>query len=291
MKIKNSEISIVLPAKNEEEALKKLLPILIQLYGDAEIIIVNDGSTDDTLKLCENFNIKVINHPYSMGNGASVKSGVRESTREYIVFMDADGQHDPAEISSLVEKMGEGFDMVVGARSASSQASLGRLCANSFYNWFASFMVGQKVDDLTSGFRIARAAYMKEILYLLPNGFSYPTTATMAFFRSGYRVGYLPVNVTRRVGQSHIRPIRDGIRFLLILFKIGTLYSPLKIFFPISSIIFFTGLSYYLYTYITISRFTNMSALLLTTSVIIFLMGLLSEQITMLLYQRMHNKE
>jgi hypothetical protein len=176
--------------------------------------------------------------------------------------------------------------MVVGARSASSQASVGRLCANTLYNWFASFMVGQKIEDLTSGFRAVRAEKFKKFLYLLPNGFSYPTTCTMAFFRSGYSVGYIPIEANKRIGKSHIKLLKDGIRFLLILFKIGTLYSPLKIFFPLSLISLLTGMLYYVYTFMAMGRFTNMSALLFTTSVTIFLMGLISEQITSLLYSK-----
>lgn len=291
MENNKSGISIILPARNEEEGLRKLLPSLVELYPGAEIIVVNDGSADETSSLCKNFNVKVIDRPCCMGNGAAVKAGARLAVGDILVFMDADGQHRPEDIKKLLEKIAQGYDMVVGARSSSSQATFGRLCANTFYNWFASLMVGQKVADLTSGFRAVRADKFREFLYLLPNGFSYPTTCTMAFFRSGYPVGYVPVTVEKRIGNSHIRIFRDGVRFLLILFKIGSLYSPLKIFFPLSAITFFLGLMLYLYTFLTIGRFTNMSALLFTTSITIFLMGLVSEQITMLMYQRKLDKE
>jgi glycosyltransferase involved in cell wall biosynthesis len=284
-------LSIIIPARNEQQGLARLLPALLQQYGESEIIVVDDGSDDETVQIVKQHGVNVIvSHPYSMGNGAAIKTGVRAATGDILVFMDADGQHLPEFIDVLLAKLDEGFDMVVGARSSSSQATFGRLCANSFYNWFASLMVGQKVEDLTSGFRAVKADKFREFLYLLPNGFSYPTTCTMAFFRSGYPVGYVPVTVEKRIGKSHIRIFRDGVRFLLILFKIGSLYSPLKIFFPISAITFAMGLMLYLYTYITIGRFTNMSALLFTTSVTIFLMGLVSEQITMLLYQRKDTK-
>jgi len=282
----NPKISIVIPAKNELAGLKNILPKICQLYPDYEIIVIDDGSIDGTEQLCKSNDVTVVRHPYSKGNGAAIKSGARVASGEFLVFMDADGQHDPGNISELLIKMEEGFDMVVGARSASSQASMGRLCANTFYNWFATFMVGQKVEDLTSGFRIVRAEHFRKFLHLLPNGFSYPTTCTMAFFRSGYSVGYVPIEANKRAGKSHIKLVKDGVRFLLILFKIGTLYSPLKIFFPISALSFTTGLMYYLYTYMTMGRFTNMSALLFTTSVTIFLMGLISEQITNLIYDK-----
>lgn len=282
----DNKLSIILPAKNEAIALETFLPKLRALYPESQILVVDDGSTDNTIGICNDNSIDVISHVYSMGNGAAIKTGARAAIGDIFVFMDADGQHKPEDIKLLLDKISQGVDMVVGARSSSSQASVGRLCANTFYNWFASLMVGHKVKDLTSGFRAVRADYFKKFLYLLPNGFSYPTTSTMAFFRSGYSVGYVPIEVNDRIGKSHIKLIKDGVRFLLILFKIGTLYSPLKIFFPLSVISFSIGLSYYLYTFITVGRFTNMSALLFTTAIIIFLMGLISEQITSLMYNQ-----
>lgn len=279
-------ISVILPALNEGESLRNLLPNIVNELPGAEIIVVDDGSNDDTKDICDHKNIRCVSHPYTKGNGAAIKTGARIAKGDVIVFMDADGQHDPKDIHKLLKKIDEGYDMAIGARAASSQASIGRLCANSFYNWFASFIVGQKIEDLTSGFRAVRATFFKEFLYLLPNGFSYPTTCTMAFFRSGYSVAYLPIEARKRIGTSHIKIFKDGVRFLLILFKIGTLYSPLKIFLPLSFFSFVTGCSYYLYTYISMERFTNMSALLFTTAILIFLMGLVSEQITNLTYNR-----
>jgi glycosyltransferase involved in cell wall biosynthesis len=226
----------------------------------------------------------VIRHPYSKGNGAAVKSGARAARGEILVFLDADGQHDAEDIPRLLEAMVD-CDLVVGSRSPSTHANLGRRVANGFYNWLAGYMTGQRVLDLTSGFRAARAAKFREFLYLLPNGFSYPTTSTMAFFRAGYSVTYVPIHAGIRTGKSHIRPLQDGLRFLLIIFKVGTLYSPLKLYFPISGMFFLVGMAYYLYTYLTTSRFTNMGALMLTTAVLVFLIGLVSEQITQLNYR------
>jgi len=279
-------ISIIIPTYNEAHGLRQVLPELFNQYPGAEIIVVDDGSTDDSGKVCEEWNVKHIKHPYNMGNGAAVKSGARAATGSILVFMDADGQHTPDEINTMLEKLDDGYDMVVGARSRKSQASLGRLLGNSLYNKFASWIVGHNIEDLTSGFRAVRAKHFKEFLHLLPNGFSYPSTITMAFFRSGYPVNYVPINVSRRVGNSHIKPMKDFVRFLLIIFRIGTLYAPLKIFLPISVANFVMGLGYYLYTYTVSGRFTNMSALLFIASLLIFLIGLISEQITMLLYQK-----
>ncbi len=277
--------SIILPAKNEAASLETLLPKLVKAHPNAEIIVVNDGSTDNTLFICEENNVKVVSHPYGIGNGAAIKTGARNATGEVLVFMDADGQHKPEDINRLLQKINEGYDLVVGARSKKSQASIFRGLANSFYNKLSSYVTSRPIKDLTSGFRAARADKFKEFLYLLPNGFSYPTTSTMAFFRAGYTVTYIPIEAPKRIGKSHINLIRDGVRFVLIIFKVGTLYSPLKLFLPISFFTFSLGFSYYLYTYITAERFTNMTALMFTTAMLMFFMGLISEQITALMYR------
>jgi glycosyltransferase involved in cell wall biosynthesis len=280
-------VSIVIPAKNEAQNLARLLPVLRKTLPDAEIVVVNDGSTDETVVVCQQHQVMLVSHPYSMGNGAAVKTGARVAQGSTLIFMDADGQHDPTDTPDLLSTLDEGFDMVVGARHASTHANIGRWGANAIYNRVASWMAGRKIEDLTSGFRAVKAEKFKEFLYLLPNGFSYPTTITMSFFRAGYPVGYVPIHAGVRQGKSHIRPLRDGVRFLLIIFRVGTLYSPLKLFVPISAAFFTLGLGYYFYTYFMYSRFTNMSALLLITSILIFLIGLVSEQITNLLYSKL----
>ena len=279
------KISVILPAKNESEGLRRTLPVLAATLPGAEVIVVDDGSTDDTADVSRQHGASVLSSPYPMGNGAAVKRGVRAAGGDVLVFMDADGQHDPAHIPVLLRKLGEGYDMVVAARDGSGQASIGRGYANALYNRLASWMTGHRVLDLTSGFRAVRADRFREFLHLLPNGFSYPTTSTMAYFRSAFPVAYVPVRVDRRIGTtSHIRPFRDGIRFLLIIFKIATLYSPLKLFMPIAASFFATGIGYYAFTFITAGRLTNMSTLLFSASVIVFLIGLVSEQITSLTY-------
>ena len=285
MDYKSDMISIVIPAKNEQQGLSRILPELKQLFPDAEILIVDDGSTDTTAETVSRFGVKIIKQPYSKGNGAAIKAGARAAKGEILVFMDADGQHKPEDIPRLLAKLEEGHDMVVGARGRSSQANLHRATANGFYNYLASWITGQRIEDLTSGFRAVRADKFRQFLYLLPNGFSYPTTITMSFFRAGYSVAYLPIHTPKRMGSSHLRILHDGARFLIIIFKIGTLYSPLKLFSPISAGVFMTGLGYYAYTYFTMHRFTNMTALLFIVAVLIFLMGLISEQITALMYK------
>lgn len=290
--MKQKLLSVIIPARNEAEGLRILLPSVLSLLPDAEIIIVNDGSDDDTLAVCAALPVRVLSHPYPKGNGAAIKSGARAATGEVLIFMDADGQHKPEDIPALLEKFKEGYDMVVGARQAGSHAGAHRAVANDVFSRFATWMIQQTVEDLTSGFRVVKANKFRRFLYLLPNGFSYPTTITMSFFRAGFNVAYLPIHTPRRAtGKSHIRPLRDGVRFLLIIIKIGTLYSPQKLFIPISAGFFWTGICYYLYTYLTTGRFTNMSALLFISAIFTFLIGIVSEQISALHYKDIDQPE
>ena len=287
----NKSISIVLPAKNEAPNLKKLLPKLKSIPDISEILVINDGSTDNTEQIATELGARVITHPYSMGNGAAVKTGARNSNTDITIFMDADGQHDPADIPKLLEKMDQGFEMVVGARRVTTHASWLRRFANAFYNRLASIMTGYKIEDLTSGFRAVRTRHFRKFLYLLPNKFSYPTTSTMAFFRSGLPVGYVPINAGKREGKSHISLLKDGMRFFIIIMKIGALFSPMRLFLPVSLGLFFTGIGYYSYTYYTAERFTNMSLFLLTSSLFMFMMGLISEQISSLHYKDIEKEQ
>jgi glycosyltransferase involved in cell wall biosynthesis len=283
--VTKTDVTIVIPAKNEAASLPALLEQLRAVGEWREIIVVDDGSNDKTAAIAEAAGCVVPRHPYSKGNGAAIKTGARTASGDVIVFMDADGQHDPADIQRLLGRINDGYDLVVGARQRGSQASVGRGLANGFYNRLATYMTGHNVEDLTSGFRAVRADKFREFLYLLPNGFSYPTTSTMAFFRAGYSVAYEPIHAAQRVGKSHIKLLKDGVRFLLIIFKIGTLYSPLKLFAPVSALAFLIATLWYGYTLVMEGRFTNMSALLYTGSVMVFLMGLISEQITALMYK------
>jgi glycosyltransferase involved in cell wall biosynthesis len=276
-------LSVIIPAKNEADSIGSLVEGVRSLYPDAEILVVNDGSSDATTAIARASGARIIEHPRSLGNGAAIKTGARHATGDVFVFLDADGQHQPSDIPRLIERLSLGFDMVIGARSSgASHANAARLVANGAYNAVASLVTGQTIPDLTSGFRAVRAEQFRKFLYLLPNGFSYPTTITMAFIRSGYPIDFVAIQVKKRQGKSHIRPLRDGVRFMVIIFKIATLYAPMKIFLPASLSFFFVGLGYYLYTFTTMGRFTNMSLLLFSASVIIFLIGLISEQITAL---------
>ena len=280
----SADFSIIIPAKNEQQGLRRLLPEIRAIFPNTAIIVVDDGSRDATKSIALEFKASVISHPYSMGNGAAIKAGARVCKTENMVFMDADGQHDPQSINQLIDKLNDGYDMVIGARTSNSQASIIRATGNRLYNWLASKVTGHKILDLTSGFRAVKKDLFNKFLYLLPNGFSYPTTITMAFFRSGYAVAYESIHSKKRIGKSHIKLARDGVRFFIIIIKIASLYSPLKVFAPAAAMIASLGLINYAYTYITVARFTNMSALLLIVSIIIFMFGLLAEQVIVLSY-------
>ncbi|MEK6630973.1 MAG: glycosyltransferase family 2 protein, partial [Acidobacteriota bacterium] len=262
---------------------------LVEALGGAgpwhEILVVDDGSADQTAARAGAAGATVVRHPYNKGNGASVKTGIRHATGEYVLIIDGDGQHRAGDAARLVSFLGE-YDLVIGARSLGTQATQARLLGNSALNWLASYLTGRHVPDLTSGFRGARRTCLREFLHLLPNGFSTPTTTTLAFIKAGYNVHFEPIEADTRVGKSKIKFVRDGLKFLLIAFKIVTLFSPLRIFFPISLAAFMAGSAYAAWTIATQSHVTNSSVLLIMLAVIVFLVGLVSEQIAALRFER-----
>ncbi len=276
----NPRISIVMPAYNEEDVIGQVLEAL-HAGNYHEIIVVDDSSKDNTIAVAQAHGAKVVRHPYNLGNGAAIKSGVRAATGDIIVLMDSDGQHPPADIPRLVSYIGD-YDMVVGARSAESESALYRDIANKLFNTYASYIVGYPIPDLTSGFRVIKAPLVKRFLYLLPNGYSYPSTITIAMFRSGFRVRYEPIVSPQRIGVSKIRPVKDGMRFLLTITRLGTMFVPLKIFLPISLLFLSVGITYGAWLLIFRSRFSNMAVLLIMIGVVVFLIGLVSEQIALL---------
>jgi len=280
------DISVVIPVFNEAQNLGQLLDQIqsLRLPG-AELIVVDDGSTDGSGEIAEKKGARVIRHPYNIGNGAAVKSGIRAASGRLLVLMDGDGQHQPEDIPKLLIDA-DRYHMVVGARGKGSKLRFHRYVANLVYNAFASYVAKFRIKDLTSGFRLLSRKDALRFIDLLPNSFSYPSTLTLAFLRSGLTVKYVPIQTLYRSGQSKISLIADGVRFLLIITKIATLFSPLRVFLPVSAFFFFTGIGYYLYTYITQNRFTNLAVFLLTTAVIVFMLGLISEQIAQLRMER-----
>jgi len=276
------EISIIIPVFNEAGRLLELLNNILALQlPRSEIIVIDDGSTDGSADAAMAGGANVIRHPYNIGNGAAIKSGIRAARGRLLVLMDGDGQHQPEDIPRLLAESNH-YHMVVGARAKGSKLRFHRYAANVVYNLLASYVTRFKVKDLTSGFRLLSRLDALRFIDLLPNTFSYPTTLTLAFLRSGLTVKYVPIQTLYRAGQSKISLVTDGIRFLLIITKIATLFSPFRVFLPVSAFFFFTGVGYYLYTYITQGRFTNMAVFLLTTAVIVFMLGLVSEQIALL---------
>ena len=281
----NPRITIILPAYNEEPVIGGVIEKLKALDLDADILVIDDCSSDKTKEVAEQAGARVIRHPYNKGNGAAIKTGVRNALGEIIVTMDADGQHNPDDVPRLLKDIGE-FDMVVGARTDSSEGKVHRNIANKIYNRLASYLCTFKVEDLTSGFRAVKTSVARKFVYLFPNRFSYPTTITMSLIKGGFNVKYEPIEAARRVGKSKIKLFRDGAKFFIIIFKIATLFRPIKIFLPVSILLFLLGIIRYAYTFITEHRFTNMSMLLLVASVNIFLLGLLAEQVAELRYDK-----
>jgi glycosyltransferase involved in cell wall biosynthesis len=276
--------SIVIPAFNEEQAIGPLVYELRAVAAWHEIIVVDDGSTDETATRGAAAGARVLRHPYNKGNGAAVKTGIRQATGTFILIVDADGQHRPADSVRLVSRL-DAYDLVVGARSPATQAGFMRRIGNALLNAIASYLTEHPIPDLTSGFRAARRECLVEFLYLLPNGFSTPTTTTLAFIKAGYSVGFEPIEAGRREGRSKIKLASDGAGFFLILLKVITLYSPLRIFLPISAAAFAAGAAYGLWTIATQSHVTNSSVLLIVVSVVILLVGLVSEQISSLRFE------
>ena len=283
------DYSILLPVYNEKKAINEVLTKIqkvLEGHVQYEILVVDDGSTDGTTDLLtQRDNIEVVRHPYNIGNGAAIKTGIRNARGKSIIMMDADGQHNPSDLTRIIKYLGQ-YDMVVGARTSKSETSLHRNVANRVYNLFASYITSVKIEDLTSGMRGIKTEVAKQFIDLLPNTFSYPTTLTMATLRAGYSLKYIPIETKRRIGTSKIRILEDGVRFLLIIFKVATLYSPLRIFIPISLLVFFVGFAYYLFKYITFGVLSSGTVIIIVTSVMIFLMGLISEQISQLQFRK-----
>jgi glycosyltransferase involved in cell wall biosynthesis len=281
-----SRTSIIIPAYNEAKTIGSVIKKIKELHPDVEIIVINDGSTDDTATSAKEAGAFVYNHPYNIGNGAAIKSGIRHASGDILILMDGDGQHDPEDIKEFLKYM-QDYDMVVGARSKSQHASWSRAIGNFLYSRLASYVAKFPVQDLTSGYRAIKANVAISFLFFLPNTYSYPTTLTLGVLRSGLSLKYIPIRLNKRAsGKSRINLVSDGIRFFLIITKICTLYSPFRVFLPASFIAFMSGVFYYLYTFFTYGRFTNMGLLLFTTSVIIFLLGIISEQISQLRFER-----
>lgn len=278
---KGVEVSVVLPAYNEAGAVGRVVGEIGRLYPDFEILVVDDGSTDGTGQEALAAGARVVTHAYNRGNGAAVKTGIRSARGRFLVLMDADGQHDPAEIPGLLAGL-DRFEMVVGARDFKKQGAWHRSLANRLYSRFATYLAGQRVRDLTSGFRAIRREVALRFAYLLPNTFSYPSTITLAMFKAGYGVSYQPITAARRIGRSKIRLFRDGARFLAIMIKIVTLFNPMKVFFPLGLLFFVPGLAYTLFRLLTGHRLSNPMVLSLSVACLIFALGLISEQIALL---------
>jgi glycosyltransferase involved in cell wall biosynthesis len=279
-----STTSVIVPAFHEAEGIADVVSALVTAGPWHEIIVVDDGSRDDTGGRARAAGATVLRHPYNKGNGAAVKTGLRHATGVHVLIVDGDGQHSPSDARRLVERLGD-FDLVIGARAAATQATIGRRAGNAALNGFATYLTGRRIPDLTSGFRAAKRTVLVEFLHLIPNGFSTPTTTTLACIKAGYSVEFVPIEAGRRQGSSKIKFARDGAKFFMIIVKIVTFFSPLRVFLPVSIVCFSVGALYAAWTIATQSHLTNSSVLLIVVSVVIFLMGLVSEQIAALRFE------
>jgi glycosyltransferase involved in cell wall biosynthesis len=277
-------VSVIIPAFDEEAAIADVVAAIASAGPWREIIVVDDGSDDETSAHAGAAGAIVVRHPYNKGNGAAVKSGIRRATGDYVLILDGDGQHQAEEARRLVGRLGE-YDLVVGTRSKSTQATQARRFGNNALNRFASYLTGRHIPDLTSGFRGARREYLLEFLHLLPNGFSTPTTTTLAFIKAGYNVAFEPAEARPRVGTSKIRLARDGAKFFMIILKIVTIFSPLRVFVPIALTSLSIGIAYGVWNVVMHSRIPNGSVLLIMFAVVVFLVGLVSEQISALRFE------
>ncbi len=279
-----SDVSIVIPAYNEADAIAGVVSTLAAAGPWREIIVVDDGSLDDTSARAVTAGATVVRHPYNKGNGAAVKTGIRRASGEFVLIVDGDGQHRPEDATRIVSRLGE-YDLVIGARSKATQATHTRRYGNGALNNLASYLTGRQIPDLTSGFRAARSAHLREFIHLLPNGFSTPTTTPLAFIKAGYNVAFEPIEARPRVGNSKIRLARDGAKFLMIILKIVTIFSPLRIFVPLSAATFLLGVAYGIWNVAVEARIPNGAVLLILFSVVVFLVGLVSEQISALRFE------
>ncbi len=280
--MEGKKTSVIIPVFNEEKSIGEVVEsVLATLGDDVQVVVVDDGSTDDSAAVAREKGALVIRHPYNMGNGAAVKTGIRNSQGDVLIMMDADGQHQPKDIEKLLQYIPE-YDMVVGARGKNSHAGFHRKLANRVYNSLASYVSSFKVQDLTSGFRAVKRECATRCVHMLPNGFSYPTTITLSLLKLGRSIKYVPIESPSRKGKSKIKLTRDGVNFFLIIVKIATLFSPLRVFLPVSISFFVLALAYYVYTFLLYHRFTNMSVLLFVTSVTLFMLGLVAEQVAQL---------
>jgi glycosyltransferase involved in cell wall biosynthesis len=290
----SEQLTILIPAFNEAETIGDVLAELRALYPDAEMLVIDDGSKDETSHIAQAGGARVVRHPYNKGNGASVKTGLRNAMRDVVIIFDADGQHDAHDIQKLVDCIGE-YDLVIGARDENSQTDFGRRMYHHFLNGLASYLGGMTVPDATSGFRAARREDLLQFIHLLPNGFSTPVTTSLAFIKAGYSVKFLPTTMLKRQGgTSKIKPVRDGSRFIIIAFRMSTMFAPMKLFLPISVALFLIALLYSIWDILFITQrlyITNSAVLFFTMAILIFLIGLVAEQIAALRFERVEKKD
>ena len=281
-------VTIVIAAFNEGMTIGGVVERTRAVCPDAEILVVDDASSDDTADQAEAAGARVIRRPYNLGQGAGIKTGVRAATGDVVVLLDGDGQHDPADIPRLLEPIGA-YDLVIGQRDRAGQQNTVRWLGNSALNRLGSYLVGIQMRDLTSGFRAMRRNVMLDVLHLLPNQYSWSTTSALAFAKAGFHVCFEPIVVRRReTGKSSQKLMRNGIRFLLIMLRVSTLFSPLRIFFPMFVLLQLLALVGYIWSVAAGSPKLHLppsTVMFFLGGLLVFAFGLISEQIAHLRFR------
>jgi glycosyltransferase involved in cell wall biosynthesis len=272
-------LSIVIPVYNEEKAIGEVLDKLITQRQEKnwEILVVDDGSNDQTARIILNYPVRLIRHHGNRGYGAALKSGIRHSTSDFIVIMDGDGQHNPQDIRRLLREV-ENSDLVAGARQKKSHSPLWRMPGKWFLSLLANYLMRQRIPDLNCGFRIYRREILMPYLPICPDGFSFSMTSLFAFLSDNYRVTYIPIETGNRKGRSSVT-LFTGFETILLILRIITLFNPLRIFIPISAgCILFGGSLFFIY-YFFHDRGSVSALVLLLIGVQFFFFGLVSDQL------------
>jgi len=285
-----TKMTVIIPVYNEEEAIRRTLDELLSAVEDLgwHIIVVNDGSEDQTGSILDSFadRLNVITHPYNRGYGAALKTGIRAAKTELIAIYDSDGQHRPDDLLLLSREAGDA-DLVIGERTAGSRVDLFRVPGKWFLTHAANFIVGRKIPDLNSGLRVFKRAFIKKILHLMPEGFSFTSTSTVAGMKMGFMVKFVPIQTRKRIGTSTVRQVRHGFMVLMLILRLVVLFSPLRIFMPVSIALAALGSAYAVYVIATVRlTLANGALLCLLAALMIFFFGLVVDQISVMRRER-----
>jgi glycosyltransferase involved in cell wall biosynthesis len=277
--MKQSNISIIIPAFNEEEVIGSVVQSIHSAFPDSEIIVVNDGSTDNTAAELSKSGVIILNHDLNRGYGASLKTGARAARRDYVLFCDGDGQHSVEDVRRLMNEC-DGYDLVVGARKSDSHRPFLRRPGKFVMRKYSEFLAGTKIPDLNSGLRIFKRDTLMRYLHLMPDGFSFSTTSTFTMIKSNRKYKYIPITVQKRIGKSSVRQLKHGPQALMLMLRLAVLFEPLKLFLWIAGILFILSLASLAIDMCSAGGFSDTTVILSIATIIIFMSGLLCDQVS-----------